>query len=47
MLDQFMWILYTADLICLVEGHGLLPHMYVDDTKINSSVALGPQIGFN
>ena len=36
-LGPLLWILYTVDLICLVEDHGFIPHMYVDDTQINGS----------
>ena len=30
-LGPLLWILYTVDLICLVEDHGFIPHMYAYD----------------
>jgi hypothetical protein len=39
-LGPLLWILYTVDLICLVEEHGFIPHMYADDTQINGSCQL-------
>ena len=30
----FLFLLYTADLILLIRGHGLCPHLYADDTQI-------------
>jgi hypothetical protein len=34
-LSPLLRILYTADLICLVEDHGFIPHMHADDSHIN------------
>jgi len=36
-LGPLLWILYTVDLVCPVEDHGFIPHMYADDAQINSS----------
>jgi len=36
-LGPLLWILYTVDLICLVEDHGSFPHMHADDSQINGS----------
>ena len=33
----FLWILCTVDLICLVEDHGFIPHMYADDSQFKGS----------
>ena len=29
-----LFILYTADLVSLVEQHGFRPHLYADDTQV-------------
>jgi len=28
------FVLYTADMLLLIEGHGLCPHLYADDTQV-------------
>jgi len=33
-LGPILFLLYSADLISLVETHGLRPHLYADDTQI-------------
>ena len=33
-LGPILFLLYTADLLRLVERHNLRPHMYADDTQI-------------
>ena len=32
-----LFILYTADLISLIESHGLTPHLYADNTQVCGS----------
>ena len=37
LMGPLQWMLYTANLICLFEGYGLLPYMNADVTWIHSS----------
>jgi len=37
-LRPILFKLYTADLIHLIEQHGLVPHLYADDAQIVGSV---------
>ncbi len=37
MLGPILFILYTADLVPLIERHGLTPHLYADDTQVVGS----------
>ena len=39
-LGLLLWILYTVDLICLVEDHGFIPQMYADDSRSMALVTL-------
>jgi len=40
-LGPILFLLYTADLIRLVESHGLSPHLYADDTQVYGSCRPG------
>ena len=43
-LGPLLFILYTADLITVIESSGLRPHLYADDTQIQDScIASMPQ----
>ena len=33
-LGPILFIMYTADLISVIESHGLSPHRYADDTQV-------------
>jgi len=33
-LGPILFIMYTADLISVIESHGLSPYMYADDTQV-------------
>ena len=37
MLGPVLFVLYTVELISLIERHGLSPHLYVDDTQVYGS----------
>ena len=36
-LGPILFIMYTADLVLVIESHGLSPHMYADDTQVCGS----------
>jgi len=40
-LGPVLFLLYTVDLIALIESHGLLPHLYADDTQVYGSCSPG------
>jgi len=33
-LGSILFLLYTADVLLLIEGHGLYPYLYADDTQV-------------
>jgi len=33
-LGPILFIMYTPDLVKLIEGHGLSPHLFADDTQL-------------
>ena len=37
MLGSLLFILYIVDLIELIEGHGMSPHLYADDAQVGGS----------
>ena len=38
-LEPILFLLYTADLLRLIEQHGLNPHLYADDAQIYGACA--------
>ena len=36
-LGRVLFVLYTVELISLIERHGLSPHLYADDTQVYGS----------
>ena len=36
-LGPVLFVLYTVELISLIERHGLSPHLYADDTQVYGS----------
>jgi len=36
-LGLILFVLYTVDLITLIESHGLSAHLYADDTQVHGS----------
>jgi len=39
-LGPILFVLYSVDLIQMVESHGLSPHLYADDVQVYKSVCL-------
>ena len=39
-LGPILFVLYTVDLLMVIESHGLSPHMYADDTQVYGSCRL-------
>ena len=39
-LGPILFVLYTLDLLSLIESHSLSPHLYADDTQVYGSFSL-------
>ena len=40
MLGPVLFVMYTVDLVSLIESHSLSPHLYADDTQVYGSCSL-------